>query len=83
MSNRSLMEFNHDRTQEIFEDTPGFIVALDNYLANASKRNVEALKHYGIRIFGMRHHSEPFFVKWGAHESADIITPPTTDSGER
>lgn len=81
MSNRSLVELNHDLASRMKE--PGFLEALHSYLANASDMDAERLSMYGARVFGVRHHSEPFHPmsedealeemrKWSGEDRGDI-----------
>lgn len=65
MSNRTLIEINHDCAHEL--RTPGFLDALGLYINSASPETREALEQFGVRVFGMRHHSEGFSVRWGTH----------------
>lgn len=66
MSNRSLLELNHDHGHKIDEDPAKFNEVLQRYLSSASKENAADLERYGVRVFGMRHHSEGFDVRWGS-----------------
>lgn len=59
MSNRTLIEINHDHAHRLDE---GFLEALGRYLASASRENAEGLERYGVRVLGMRHHSEKFIL---------------------
>ena len=59
MSNRSLIEINHDRTSDLDED---FLRLLGSYLRSASRESAEALERYGVRVIGMRHHSGNFIL---------------------
>lgn len=62
MSNRTLIEINHDFGFKI-EDAPArFVEALGAYLASASRENAQELERYGVRVIGMRHHSENFIL---------------------
>lgn len=75
MSNRSLFEINHDRWHVIDKAGAGeFERALLRYLGSASKENALALEPYGIRVFGMRHHSNGFFIQWGGHIARESAT---------
>lgn len=59
MSNRSLIEFNHDFTGDLgFE----FINELRRYMASSSRTTAERLERYGVRVLGMRHHSGNFIL---------------------
>lgn len=65
MSNRTLIEINHDYAREL--RTPDFLDALGLYVNSAGPEEVKALERFGIRVFGMRHHSDAFTLKWGTH----------------
>lgn len=65
MSNRSLFEFNHDYSHRIEDDPEGFIEAIQNYLKGGDKQAANQLKKYGLKWFGMRHHSDKYDVTWG------------------
>lgn len=71
MSNRSLIEFNHDFSHAIEGDQAGFVEALGGYLRSASPRNAAALERFGVTIFGMRHHSDGFEIHWGGHHASE------------
>jgi hypothetical protein len=60
MSNRSLIEINHDFAGEIGSDT--FRAALRRYLNSADRETAEALEPFGVRVIGLRHHSNKFIV---------------------
>jgi len=70
MSNRSLIEINHDHTHEIEKDPEKFVANLLHYLrAGALDRRLghdelsrEVFR--GVRVVGMRHHS--YSIRWGA-----------------
>lgn len=70
MSNRSLMEFNHDFAGQLGHDPDGFLRELSSYLNSGDEESAARLKAlYGVRVFGMRHHSEEYGIKWGYHET--------------
>jgi hypothetical protein len=69
MSNRTLVELNHDLWGKM--NSAEFLAALQAYLGSASPENADRLSRYGVRIFGMRHHSEGFDIKWGWHEAKE------------
>jgi hypothetical protein len=71
MSNRTLIEINHDLWHMIKERPQAFTEALICYLGSAGPRTIEPLGHFGIRVFGMRHHSEMFEIMWGVHRAAE------------
>jgi hypothetical protein len=58
MSNRTLIEINHDA----LEVSDGLLEALHRYVKSASRENADWLKHYGIHVIGMRHHSGNFIL---------------------
>lgn len=75
MSNRTLIEINHDYAGEIDAASTGeFENAVLAYLRMGSKEAARRLERYGIRVFGMRHHSDGFEIKWGHHD-------PVSESG--
>lgn len=74
MSNRTLIEINHDYAREL--RTPAFLDALALYVKSASPETRERLERFGVRVFGMRHHSDGFTVRWGTW--ADMIFEPDT-----
>jgi len=65
MSNRSLFEFNHDYSHRIETSPEEFVAALQAYLRAGDRDTAEVLERFGVRLFGMRHHSEVFDVRWG------------------
>ncbi len=69
MSNRSLMEFNHDHWGKIERNHQAFANAICDYLMSASPNHAEALERFGVHVFGMRHHSDGFDIKWGGHKA--------------
>lgn len=69
MSNRTLIEINHDYARDI--NTVGFLDAIAVYVRHADKESREALEQYGIRVFGTRHHSDGFDIKWGTSKATE------------
>lgn len=59
MSNRTLIEINHDLADEL---GAGFDRALVRYLKSASRESAAALESYGVRVLRMRHHSGNFII---------------------
>jgi len=57
MSNRTLMEFNHDYAGQIEKNPDRFMLALNSYLNSADWGNAEELRMFGINVIEMRHHS--------------------------
>jgi len=62
MSNRSLIEINHDMSAAIRSNPTAFVEMLLQYLASASSRNSMAMREFGVKAISMRHHSENFVV---------------------
>ena len=60
MSNRSLLEFNHDYAHAIISKPDLFMAALASFLRSADDRQAEDLRRFGITWHGTRHHSEPW-----------------------
>ncbi len=60
MSNRSLIEINHDYWDRIRDDPAAFAAALVRYLNSGSTLYGvgDELRRYGVTVHGMRHHSE-------------------------
>ena len=69
MSNRSLIEINHDFAKAL--NTPAFLDALAMYVNSASREHRAALLPFGVKVFGMRHHSEDYHIEWGAHRALE------------
>lgn len=55
MSNRSMLEFNHDKLPQSFMDA---VAWTDKLLAYLRTGEASRLPH-GVTFFGERHHSEP------------------------
>jgi hypothetical protein len=69
MSNRSLIEFNHDCWPAIEDDPIGFAGAvLEMSRAGGTPRAVDALERYGVTYVGTRHHSEKVSVEYKHHK---------------
>lgn len=62
MSNRTLIEINHDYAGKLGDQ---FLAALGRYVRSGSISDAAELKQFGVRVFGMRHHSDGFNIKWG------------------
>ena len=63
MSNRTLIEINHDCAGNIDGDHYRFAQVIYRYLCSASTRGLEDnLERYGLRVIAMRHHSENFRI---------------------
>lgn len=65
MSNRTLIEINHDHWSHIKDRPQQFADAVCRYLGSGSVSYAEELEYYGIRVFGMRHHTDAFDITWG------------------
>jgi hypothetical protein len=64
MSNRTLLEINHDYAGMIDMNPQAFAYALTRYLASGSSRDVgDELRQFGVRVGPMRHHTDPFQAK--------------------
>lgn len=71
MSNRTLIEINHDYVQDISNNRDAIVGFLLNYLTSGDARDFDNLAYYGIRIVGMKHHSDPHSIKWGSIEDKE------------
>lgn len=79
MSNRTLLEINHDYD---LEEMPGFLTALARYRRSACQEHAEALKRYGVTVVGMRHHTEKFIIDGSADGfPVHYLTPSTKGKG--
>lgn len=70
VSNRALIEINHDFTYHIDNNPREFTDALCSYLKSASPDNAEKLKYFGVHVFGTRHHLDAFAINWGGIEAS-------------
>lgn len=59
MSNRTLIEFNHDYAGDLGEE---FLRRLGCYLRSASRETARDLEPFGVRVVGMRHHSSNYIM---------------------
>lgn len=78
MSNRSLIEINHDYTHEIQDHPEEFVKALVQYLrSGVVEERVNGHKQIfrGVAVFGMRHHSDPYEINWGGHKASYVVAP--------
>lgn len=60
MSNRTLIEINHDFSTEA--NSVGLLDNLVCYLRSPSRENAADLERFGIKVIGMRHHSCNFIL---------------------
>lgn len=85
MSNRSLIEINHDHWDAIKHDPDQFVRCLIRYLHSGSRETGKALEGFGVKVIGMRHHSENFIVEANAEGFPVWMLPappsPTPDAG--
>lgn len=66
MSNRTLIEINHDYCYQIEQGGALFLSLLRQYLRSGDKQRMnEHLERFGVRVITMRHHSEPFYIEEG------------------
>lgn len=76
MSNRSLIEINHDYVGTIDKAREGeFERALLRYLRSADTDSAANLERFGVRVFGMRHHSDGFNIEWGGTKATEPRSP--------
>lgn len=71
MSTHSLISLNHDYVTAIEKDPEGFVKALVAHMRLPGGPRTEALQDYHVVSFGVRHHSDPFSVKWGYNPEAE------------
>jgi hypothetical protein len=60
MSNRSLIEINHDFAGELGDE---FLLALRYYLSSGSREDAAELRRHGVHVISMRHHSGRYYVE--------------------
>lgn len=69
LSNRTLIEFNHDKWGEIADNEQAFVTAILQMLNHGgTPRTVEDLERYGITYVGQRHHSDRASVTYPHHK---------------
>jgi hypothetical protein len=70
MSNRSIVEFNHDFAHDIMRDQQGFIDALRFALGHSTEGNWKNLQRFGVTYTTTCHHSDERKVvtKWRGYE---------------
>lgn len=69
MSQRTLLELNHDQAHRIASDPGPFLSALDALTRGGyDEGTLLVLGSYGVRWRGQRHHSEGFDITWGCHK---------------
>lgn len=72
MSQRTLLEFNHDYGHKVEKDPEPFLSALGDLIRGGpSDHNLIVLGSYGVTWHGQRHHSDGFNIAWGGHKAAE------------
>lgn len=72
MSQRTLLQFNHDQAHKIEREPAPFLSALGDLMRGGpSDHNLIVLGSYGVTWHGQRHHSDGFNITWGGHKSAE------------
>lgn len=72
MSQRTLLEFNHDQAHKIEKDPMPFLLALGELMRGGrSDDTLLVLGSYGVKWHGQRHHSDAFDIKWGGHVATE------------
>lgn len=68
MSNRTLLEINHDQAHKIAAEPGPFLSALDALTRGGyDEGTLLLLGSYGVKWHGQRHHSEDYEIRWGHH----------------
>ena len=87
MSNRTLIEINHDFWMQAC--LPSFVDDLIRYLGAGDSKTAERLEQYGIKVIAMRHHSEDFRIPDGTPGFLETHAPnpnhnknPQSDGGK-
>jgi hypothetical protein len=68
MSNRTIVEFNHDYAGEIRKYPEQFVQLVGLALNSGSEREWEPLERFGVRQIVMRHHSDDAEVVLTKHD---------------
>lgn len=75
MSMRTLVEINHDYSDRAA--SLEMLSFLARYLASGSRDDAERLERYGIKVVGLRHHSELYVIDGRADGFPPrYLTPP-------
>lgn len=76
MSNRTLIEINHDYGHEIERHPERFMAFLEDLIRGGSQADLNERFRvlFGIRVFGTRHHSDAFAIDWGGNKAAEPST---------
>ncbi len=64
MSNRTIIEINHDMWMKIADKPEQFALDLVNYLGSANQDGRDKLRRYGCAVLGMVHHSDDIRVSF-------------------
>lgn len=69
MSNRTLIEINHDNCHDIVRGQEAFMQAIIEMMrGGGSPRVVEQLERFGVTHVGQRHHSDRCSVSYPHHK---------------
>lgn len=60
MSMRTLIEINHDYADDL---GPEFLAFLGQYLRSGDRESAKPLERFGVRVVGMRHHSNCYIME--------------------
>lgn len=71
MSNRTLVEINHDNWDSIQKNPTEFVDNLLYYLGSGCGESAEELEHFGVRVIGMKHHSDGHNITWGGFKEKE------------
>ena len=65
MSNRTLLEFNHDYVGDIERDPDRFVQQILQILRSGKNQQIN-----GVTYHGQRHHTEGYNIQWGSYWSS-------------
>lgn len=69
MSNRTLIEINHDYCAEIKANPTQFMKAIVDRINSGGHADTEIWP--GVRAIAQRHHSDPYYIQWGGREETN------------
>lgn len=74
MSNRTLIELNHDFGGTIWRDPDGFVQAIQTIINQGVNKNTDttALERFGVTVFPTCHHSEKRRIILGTHTDVSL-----------
>lgn len=77
MSQRTLIEINHDYLHNIAHESDDFGVILTRLLKGSGRNgDAEDLEtRFGVRIFSRRHHGDAFDINFGGKKISEPYTP--------